>query len=80
MVPLISEIGKANRLLGRLHGLVFSLPNPDLLVTPLVTKEAVLSSKIEGTQASLEDVFQYEAAQLTSQENETERGIKEIIN
>lgn len=80
LVPLISEIGRANHLLGRLNGLVFTLPNPDLLITPLVTKEAVLSSKIEGTQASLEDVFQYEAAQLTSQENESERDIREIIN
>jgi Fic family protein len=80
LVPLISEIGRANHLLGRLNGLVFTLPNPDLLITPLITKEAVLSSKIEGTQASLEDVFQYEAAQLTSQENEAERDIREIIN
>lgn len=80
LVPLVSEIGKANHLLGRLNGLVFTLPNPDLLITPLVTKEAVLSSKIEGTQASLEDVFQYEAAQSKSEDNESERDIREIIN
>ena len=80
LIPLVPEIGKANYRLGRLNGLVFTLPNPDLLITPLVTKEAVLSSKIEGTQASLEDVFQYEAAQLKSENNDAERDIREIIN
>ncbi|MFO0416913.1 MAG: Fic family protein [Pseudomonadota bacterium] len=80
LVPLVAEIGRANHLLGRLNGLVYTLPNPDLLITPLVTKEAVLSSKIEGTQASLEDVFHYEAAQSQSEESDDERDIREIIN
>ena len=35
--------------------------NPQVLLSPLTTREAVLSSRIEGTQASLEEVLQYEA-------------------
>lgn len=58
---LIKEIGDANRALGELKGLLANIPNPDLLTTPLLTKEAVASSKIEGTQATIEDVFKYEA-------------------
>lgn len=58
---LIKEISEANRSLGELKGLLANIPNPDLLTTPLLTKEAVASSKIEGTQATIEDVFRYEA-------------------
>jgi Fic family protein len=78
--PLAYEIGRANHQLGRLDGIIFTLPNPALLTAPLLTKEAVLSSRIEGTQASLEDVFNYEADHQRSEESETERDIREIIN
>jgi len=44
---------KANRALGRLDGTTYMLPNPDLFLFMFVRKEAVLSSQIEGTQASL---------------------------
>jgi Fic family protein len=77
---LIQEIGQAHSTLGRLNGLLVSIPNPDLLTTPLLTKEAVLSSRIEGTQATLGDVFEYEAGERTSEESEKEKDIKEIIN
>jgi Fic family protein len=46
--------------LGRLDGLSVNLPNPDLFVSMYVRKEAVLSSMIEGTQASLDDVLAFE--------------------
>jgi len=49
-------------------------------MTPLLTKEAVLSSRIEGTQATLEDVFHYEAQARTIQTDSKERDITEIIN
>lgn len=77
---VVSSIGKANHALGKLNGLLVGLKNPELLITPLLTKEAVLSSRIEGTQASLEDVFHYEAASKQSEDNELERDIREIIN
>jgi Fic family protein len=46
--------------LGRLEGLTVNLPNPNLFVSMYVRKEALLSSQIEGTQASLDDVLAYE--------------------
>lgn len=54
-------LSRADRALGRLDGSVQSLPNPDLFVFMYVRKEAVLSSQIEGTQASLGDVLNVEA-------------------
>lgn len=80
MEALVREIGRANHSLGQLNGLLRSLQNPDLLTTPLLTKEAVLSSRIEGTQASLEDVFNYEAASKESETDELERDVREILN
>lgn len=57
-VPLIS---RANRALARYDGVLLGIINPQILLSPLATHEAVLSSRIEGTQASLEDVLEYEA-------------------
>jgi len=54
-------LSKADRALGRLDGSIEALPNPDLFVFMYVRKEAVLSSQIEGTQASLGDVLEVEA-------------------
>ena len=59
---LVTAISKAELALGRLDGAAQILPNPDLFVLMYVRKEAVLSSQIEGTQASLVDVLQFEAA------------------
>ena len=58
---LLSLLGEADRALGRLDGLAENLPNPDLFVSMYIRKEAVLSSQIEGTQASLVDILQLEA-------------------
>lgn len=65
--PLVLEgdlprlLSEADRALGRLDGSVLTLPNPDLFVFMYVRKEAVLSSQIEGTQSSLQDVLAAEA-------------------
>lgn len=77
---IIREVAEANRVLGNLTGLLANIPNPSLLTTPLLTKEAVASSKIEGTQATIEDVFKYEAAGKHSENDSKEQDIKEIIN
>jgi len=61
---LIEVLSLADRALGELAGIGRSLPNPHLLVRPFLRREAVLSSRIEGTQASLADVLAYEAVQL----------------
>lgn len=75
---LIDLMGKANRYVARYDGLLQSVLNPDVLLSPLRTKEAVLSSKIEGTQATLEEVMEFEADRNTQ---ENRRGdIYEVIN
>lgn len=57
----ISLIAEANRELARYDGLLQSIPNTEVILSPLTTQEAVLSSKIEGTQSSLEEVLEFEA-------------------
>lgn len=79
-VALIPFISKANKALGELQGLLINIPNHQLLTTPLITKEAVLSSKIEGTHASLSDVYKYEAEDKNTQANSKERDAREILN
>jgi Fic family protein len=64
--------------LGELAGLGQALPNPHLLIQPLIRREAVLSSRIEGTQASLVDLYAYEAVQLTL--FEFPEDVKEVRN
>jgi len=62
--PLIRQLSDADRALGELAGLGRSLPNPHLLIQPFIRREAVLSSRIEGTQADLADLYAFEAGQL----------------
>lgn len=59
-------LSRADRALGRLDGSIQTLPHPDLFVAMYVRKEAVLSSQIEGTQSSLEDVLAAEARVLSA--------------
>jgi Fic family protein len=54
---LIPMIGRANRSLAHFDGVLYGVVNPDVLLSPLTTQEAVLSSKIEGTQATLGEVL-----------------------
>lgn len=60
---LSQKISEADRALSELAGTARNLPNPHLLIGPFIRREAVLSSRIEGTQASLSDLFHYEAAE-----------------
>jgi Fic family protein len=70
-------LSRADRALGRLDGSVLTLPNPDLFVFMYVRKEAVLSSQIEGTQSSLQDVLAAEAQLL---DPSMPRDVDEVIN
>jgi Fic family protein len=70
-------LSTADRALGRLDGSVLTLPNPDLFVFMYVRKEAVLSSQIEGTQSSLQDLLAAEA-QLFDQN--IPRDVDEVVN
>lgn len=70
-------LSKADRNLARLDGITSVLPNPDLFIAMYVKKEALLSSQIEGTQASLEGVLEFQA-DITPKEDINE--IKEVVN
>jgi len=70
-------LSAADRALGRLDGSVLTLPNPDLFVFMYVRKEAVLSSQIEGTQSSLQDLL---AAEAQLFEQNLPRDVDEVIN
>jgi Fic family protein len=58
---LITLIGSANAAVARYDGLLAAIPNASVLMSPLTTQEAVLSSRIEGTQATMGEVLEYEA-------------------
>jgi Fic family protein len=60
-VFLLSE---SDRLLGELSGIGRLIPNPYLLIAPYIRREAISSSRIEGTQASLNDLFLFEAGKI----------------
>jgi len=77
---LIKKIAYANKSVGELEGLLSTLPNVGLLVAPILTSEALASSKIEGTEATIEEVFKQQAMDPDSQKTPKERDIKEVIN
>lgn len=72
-----SLLSQADRKLGRLDGITQILPNPELFVAMYVKKEAVLSSQIEGTQASFVDVLSAEYNQIDDQRQDD---ISEVVN
>ena len=51
---LINALTEGNRFLGELRGLGATLPNPHLLIGPFMRREAIMSSRIEGTQTTAE--------------------------
>lgn len=76
---LVPAIGRAARALARYDGILHGVPDPAVLLSPLTTQEAVLSSKIEGTQATLGDVLRFEAGEPPAS-GERREDIREILN
>jgi cell filamentation protein, protein adenylyltransferase len=74
---LTKLLSQADRALGRLDGIGAVLPNPDLFVAMYVRQEAVLSSQIEGTQSTLEDVLQFEVDEKATG---LPRDVEEVVN
>ena len=70
-------LSNADRDIARLDAIAALLPNPDLFVAMYVRHEAVLSSQIEGTQSTLEDVLAFEA---NATHNDTPKDVEEVIN
>lgn len=75
---LFGLVGQANAALARYDGLLQGITNPVVMLSPLTTQEAVLSSKIEGTQATIDEVLEQEAGLIKS--GEKEKDIQEISN
>lgn len=86
--PLVNALALANHALGELDGTGRHLANPHLLIGPYLRREAVLSSRIEGTQSGLGDVLFVEAGGVGTPDRDTqevinyvsalERGIEEL--
>lgn len=70
-------LSQADHILGRLDGIGSVLPNPDLFVAMYVRQEAVLSSQIEGTQSTLEDVLQFE---VDDKSYDLPLDVEEVVN
>jgi Fic family protein len=88
-LPLVRTLSDADRLIGRLAGEGGQLPNPHLLMRPFLAREAVLSSRIEGTQATLGELLAAQAGAAVKRSPEDlrevgnyvtalERGIKQL--
>ncbi len=76
LIPLLSPAAAA---LARYDALLDVIPNPRLLLAPLMTREAVLSSRIEGTQATMGDVLQFEAGQAPVSPRRRD-DVQEVLN
>lgn len=78
---LVPWIGPANAALARYDGTLAALPNAAVLLSPLMTQEAVLSSRIEGTQATMTEVMEYEAGiQPEAPDDIRTADIHEVLN
>ncbi len=78
---IIPLIGPASAAIADYGGRLSRIPNADVLLSPLTTQEAVLSSRIEGTQATMGDVLEYEANNNSDKfQGERRNDIFEILN
>src|SRR2546426_3917914 len=76
---LVRALSDADRLIGRLAGEGGRLPNPHLLIRPFVRREAVLSSRIEGTQATLGELLAAEAGAVVDRSPEDLREVGNYV-
>lgn len=81
-LALVNDLSKAHAALARLDATLSHLPNPQLIERTFLTREAVLSSQIEGTQATLEEVLREEAegGEEVSESTKKLQDIREVIN
>ncbi len=78
---LIPLIGPANAAIARYEGVLHAIPNANVLLSPLTAQEAVLSSRIEGTQATLGEVLEFEAEGAHGDESTPKQAdIREVLN
>jgi len=78
---LFPLIGPASAAVARYEGVLSGIPNPNVLLSPLTSQEAVLSSRIEGTQATLGEVLEFEASKGGNDESTPKKAdIREVLN
>ena len=73
-------IGPASAAVARFEGILHAIPTANVLLAPLTTQEAVLSSRIEGTQATFGEVLEFEAGATESKTPEQKADIQEVLN
>lgn len=76
---LAAPLAKASDAIARYDSFLGIIPNPEPLIAPLVVQEAVTSSRIEGTQASVQDVLVYEAGGEEVDPSKRD-DIREVVN
>ena len=80
-LQLVPLLGPASAALARYDGVLGAIPNPQVLLSPLTTQEAVLSSRIEGTQATMTEVLEFEAKDEPEETDERKAAdIYEVLN
>jgi Fic family protein len=77
---LITPLADATQALGRLHGIGPRVGSREILIQPFIRKEALESSQIEGTHATLSDIYAYEAGQETLIAEDRRQGTQEVMN
>lgn len=80
---LATTLSEASLALGELAGLGRTIRNPDLLVGPFIRREAVLSSRIEGTETEISNLYAFEAGQLSLPgfgPSVSETDVREVLN
>lgn len=81
LATLFPMVGPANAAVARYEGVLAGIPNPDVLLSPLTAREAVLSSKIEGTQVTLGEVLEFEAqGNLFDESTPKKADAREVLN
>lgn len=79
LARLLPLVGPANAAIARYEGVLHGIPNTQVMLSPMTSQEAVLSSRIEGTIATLGEVLEFEAAEETAT-GEKRNDILEILN
>lgn len=81
LATLFPLVGPANAAIARYEGVLAGIPNPNILLSPLTAREAVLSSKIEGTQVTLGEVLEFEAhGDLFDESTPKKADAREVLN
>jgi Fic family protein len=77
---LITPLAEATQALGRLHGIGPRVGSREILIEPFIRKEALESSQIDGTRATLSDIYAYEAGQEALIDEDRRQGTQEVVN